>query len=197
MSDAVLGAIILVPLVVAIYFVARLVAAVGDAWGAHQLAPLAPTIGGVVSRDGPHVDGSYRGLRLRVFATTDNIGSGETGTRMNAIKIEVPDLDGHGSWRIAYHPTSWLGPNRELFIEVPDTALGDRINGCGALEAIAAVNTPSESYVAVAYDARERKLTYTDDVSPRRVPKTADFARQLDLVVRLVEINTAANRAVA
>ena len=53
MSDAALGALILVPLVVVIYVVARVVSTVGDAWGARLLAPLAPAIGGEVSPEGP------------------------------------------------------------------------------------------------------------------------------------------------
>jgi hypothetical protein len=65
----------------------------------------------------------------------------------------------------------------------------------GALDLVAEVNVASYSYVVAAYDARTKILTYTDDVSPRRVPTPDHFARELDLVARLAAINAASNPA--
>ena len=61
------------------------------------------------------------------------------------------------------------------------------------IEAVSKVSRPSEDYVAVAYDARRKALIYMDDVSPQKVPSLKQFAVQLELVARLVEINEQVN----
>jgi hypothetical protein len=194
MSDAVLGALILVPLVVVIWVVAWTVSKVGDAWSASVLARLAPTIDGTVSRAGPHVSGSYGGLPVRIsFTKGQAVGTGESASQMNAFYIEALDLAGDTNWKIAFRAVSWTGQDKELFIESPDAALAERLRVSGALELIGRVNMPSNNYVTVAYDARAQTLTYTDDVSPKLVPSVDHFVRELELVGQLTTINAATN----
>ena len=193
-SGMILGAAILVVLIPALYFLARFVTKIGDAWGAHLLAPLAPAIGGTVHRSGPHIDGTYENHALRVsFAGRTSVGSGESATSINAFYIEVLQLPGRENWRIKFYGPGLLrqGPNAP-FIEA-ETALGDRLKRAGVLEAVSKVSTPTEGYVTVAYDARRQVLTYTDDVSPRWLPSPEAFAMQLVLAARLAAINAQVN----
>ena len=60
---------------------------------------------------------------------------------------------------------------------------------------VGAVSSPTLSYVTVEYDARTRMLTYTDDVSPLRVPNQARFAVYLALAARLAALNARVNAA--
>jgi hypothetical protein len=189
-----LGALILVPLVVVIWVVAWTVSKLGDAWGAGVLARLAPAIDGTVSRAGPHVSGTYRGLPVRIsFTKGQAVGTGESAFQMNAFYIEVLDVSGETNWKIAFRAASWIGQDKDLFIESSDAALGERLHRSGALDLIGRVNRPSYNYVAVAYDARAKVLTYTDDVTPELVPAKDHFARELELVAQLTAINAATN----
>ena len=129
------------------------------------------------------------------FTTNVPIGSGDTAYRMNAFYVEAPDLAGEANWQISFSSSRWSSLAKDLVASSPDAALAERLNGSGALDLIAAVNVASYSYVVAAYDAGTKVLTYTDDVSPRRVPMPDHFTRQLDLVARLAAINAAVNPA--
>lgn len=84
------------------------------------------------------------------------------------------------------------GP-KQLTIEVQDKALGERLELSDVLAGVAAVSAPTQDYVTVAYEARRKTLTYTDDMTPRRIPSHARFAAQLELVARLAEVNDQVN----
>jgi len=84
------------------------------------------------------------------------------------------------------------GP-KQLYIEAQDKALGERLDRSGVLAAVSTVSAPTQTYVTVEYQARRQTLTYTDDVSPRRIPSHKQFAAQLELVARLAEVNEQVN----
>jgi hypothetical protein len=130
------------------------------------------------------------------FATRQSVGSGESATDINAFSIEVVDQAGRQDWRVKFHVLGIFGQGpKQLFIEASDRALGERLERSGVLDAVSAVSSPTRDYVTVAYDARRRSLTYTDDVSPRRISSRERFAAQLALVARLAEINAQVNPA--
>jgi hypothetical protein len=195
MSDTVLGVLILIVVTPVLYFVGRTAGMIGDAWSARLLAPLAPAIGGIVDQSGPCVRGRYQGRDVRVsFTTRQNVGSGESATWINAFHIEVTELAGRQDWRLKFHQKGFFGPSqKELYIEVKDEALGQRLERAGVLAEVAAVSAPTDCYVTVEYEARRKVLTFTDDVSPRRVPSHEQFTAQLLLVARLAEINEQVN----
>jgi hypothetical protein len=195
MSDFILGAVIFVIIVPVIYFVARFISKIGDSWSARLLAPLAPAIGGTVSRDNPHIKGSYQGRNMRVYYSPgQSVGAGEGASQINAFHIEVLDLPGKQDWRIKFHLSGLFGQGaKQLLIEVSDTSLGERLERTGVLSAIAAVNIPTQPYVTVAYEARQKKLTFTDDMTPQKLPTPEQFAAQLKLVARLTEVNDLVN----
>jgi hypothetical protein len=195
LSNEVLGALILVVLVPCLYFAARAASVVLDAWGAYRLAPLAPPIAGTIDRKSPCIRGIFRGNNVRVsFSTEESVGSGESATSINAFYIQVTDLPGKHNWRIPFGATGTfgLGPKR-VYIETQDGVLRERLDRSGVLLAVEGVSARTANYVTVDYDCRLKTLTYIDDVSPKWVPSPAAYAKQLDLVARLVEINKHVN----
>lgn len=194
-ATMVLGALVLVVATPALYFVARLASRLGDSWSAHLLAPLAPAIGGTVCRRDPCIRGSFQGHALHVFfSPRESVGSGDSATSINAFCIEALDVAGEQDWRVRFHLSGLFGQGpKQLFVEVQDTALGQRLERSGLLAEIAAVSAPTQDYVTVAYAARRQLLIYTVDVSPRRTPSPKDFAAQLALVARLVQVNAQVN----
>jgi hypothetical protein len=194
-SDFILGAVIFVISIPVLYFFARFVSTIGDAWSASQLAPLAPVIGGAVTRDPPQIQGSYQGRNLRVsFTPGQNVGAGEGASQINAFQIETLELAGRQDWRIKFYLSGFFGQGaKQLLIEVQDKVLGERLESSGVLAEIAGVNSPTQPYVTVAYDARQKILTYTDDMTPHKLPTREQFAAQLKLVARLADVNQQVN----
>jgi hypothetical protein len=84
---------------------------------------------------------------------------------------------------------------RELAFGMADEPLRRRLEQAGVIAEVGAVSSPTLSYVTVQYETRARTLTYTDDVSPSRVPSSARFAVYLALVARLAVLNTRVNVA--
>ena len=194
-SDLVLGGVILVVLIPVLYAVARAIGTIGDTWSVHILAPLAPSIGGTVDRAHPCIKGRYQDRDIRISFTPDqSVGADESATSINAFYIDVMDLAGRQDWRIRFYPSGLLGqgPN-QLYIEVEDKALGERLDRSGVLDSVSTVSSPTQGYVTVQYEARRQTLTYTDDVSPRQIPSHEQFAAQLELVARLAEVNAQVN----
>jgi hypothetical protein len=113
---------------------------------------------------------------------------------MNAFCIAIPDLAGDADWRLQFHVTGLLGQGaRELGFGMDDEPLRRRLVEAGVIEDVGAVSSPTVSYVTVDYETRTQTLTYTDDVSPSRIPSRARFAVYLALAARLAELNTRAN----
>ena len=128
------------------------------------------------------------------FTPAQSVGSGDSATWINAFYIDVMDLVGRQDWRIKFYASGLLGQGpKQLYIEVEDKALGERLERSGVLDAVSTVSAPTQGYVTVQYEARRRTLTYTDDVSRRRIPSHEQFAAQLELVARLAEVNAQVN----
>ena len=142
-----------------LYFVARFVATIGDAWCPHPCAAGAAIGNGY---DGPCIKGSHHGRAVRVsFTTGQSVGSGESATAINAFYIEVVDLAGRQDWRIKFYVSGLLGQGaKQLHIEVQDKTLGERLERSGVLDAVSAVSAPTQDYVTVAYEARRQILLH-------------------------------------
>lgn len=192
-SDIVLGVVIFAILVPILYVVGRTAARIGDVWTARILAPLAPAVEGIVEQT--RIRGRYKGHAVMVFFSPEqNVGSGDSATRINAFYIEVINLAGQQDWRIKFQVSGLLGQGpKELIIHAPDEALGDRLYQSGVLTAVDRVSAPTSSYVTVQYEAQWQRLTYTDDVSPEKIPSLQHYTRQLELVAHLVEVNNQPN----
>jgi hypothetical protein len=197
-SDIVLGVLMVAVLLPVLYYVAKFITIIGDAWSARIFAPLAAAIDGTVK--GGTMRGRYQGHDLRVsYAHNPSLEwewEEARAVTINAFYIEVMDLPGHQDWKIRFYVFGTFGQGpKKLVIEAKDFALGERLAQSSVLAAVYAVSAPTDYYLTVAYDARSRILTYTDDVSPRSVPLREKFAAQLELVARLVAINGQVNAA--
>lgn len=199
-SDSILpGVLIVLVLLPVLYAIARGGAALGDAWSAHLLAPLAPMVGGHVERSRRRLVGTYEGFPVHVFFDPQrSVGllgdEASVTSRMNAFSIAIPDLPGAADWRLQFHVTGVLGQGgRQLGFGMDDPPLRQRLDQAGVLADVSAVSRSTLSYVAVQYETRTHTLTYTDDVTPSRVPSRARFAEHLALVARLAALNARVN----
>jgi len=199
-SDSILpGVVIVLVMLPVLYGIGRAGTALGNVWNGYLLAPLAPMVSGHVERG--RLVGTYEGLPVQVYIEPKRsvglLGSASSVTsRMNAFCIAIPDLPGDADWRLQFHVTGVLGQGgRELGFGMVDESLRRRLEDGGVIADVGAVSSPTLSYVTVQYDKRTQTLTYTDDVSPSRVPSRARFAVHLALVARLAALNARANAA--
>ncbi|HSU93799.1 MAG TPA: hypothetical protein VLI43_08810 [Gemmatimonadaceae bacterium] len=201
-SDSIMpGVLIVLVMLPVLYGIGRAGSALGNVRSAYLLAPLAPMIGGHVERSRRRLVGTYEGWPVQVFfepqRSVGSSGNASSATsRMNAFSIAIPDLPGAADWRLQFHVTGTFGQGgRELGFGMVDESLRQRLEGAGALADVGAVSSPTLSYVTVQYEARTQTLTYTDDVSPSRVPNLARFAVHLALAARLAALNARVNVA--
>jgi hypothetical protein len=199
-SDSILpGVVIVIVLLPVLYGIGRAGAALGDVWAAHLLAPLAPVINGHVERSRRRIVGTYEGWPVHVFIqpqrSVETYSSSTSATsRINEFSIAIPNLPGGADWRLQFNVTGVLGQGgRKLFFGMNDEQLRSRLEQAGVIEDVSAVSSPTLSYVTVKYETRTQTLTYTDDVSPSRVPSSARFAVYLALVARLAALNNRVN----
>ena len=199
-SDSILpGVLIMIVMLPVLYGIGRASTALGDVWSAYLLAPLAPMVGGHIERSHRRLVGTYEGWPVHVFFDPQRsvglLGNRPSVTsRMNAFCIAIPDLPGDADWRLQFHVTGLLGQGpRELGFGMDDEPLRSRLEQAGVIADVGTVSSPTLSYVTAQYEARPRMLTYTDDVSPSRVPSRARFAVYLALVARLAALNTRVN----
>jgi hypothetical protein len=199
-SDSILpGVLVVLVMLPVLYGIGRAATALGNVWSAYLLAPLAPIVGGHVERSHRRLVGTYDGWPVHVFFDPQRsvglVSGRSSGTsRINAFCIAIPDLPGGADWRLQFHVTGVLGQGgRELGFGMADGPLRDRLDQAGVIADVGAVSSPTLSYVTVQYETRTQTLTYTDDVSPSRVPNLARFAVHLALVARLAALNARVN----
>ena len=201
-SDSIMpGVLIVLVMLPVLYGIGRAGSALGNVRSAYLLAPLAPMIGGHVERSRRRLVGTYEGWPVQVFfepqRSVGSSGNASSATsRMNAFSIAIPNLPGAADWRLQFHVTGTFGQGgRELGFGMVDESLRQRLEEAGVIADVGAVSSPTLSYVTVQYEARTQTLTYTDDVSPSRVPNLARFAVHLALAARLAALNARVNVA--
>jgi len=200
-SDSILpGVLVVLVMLPILYGIGRAGTAIGDVKDAYLLAPLAPMIGGHVERSRRRIVGTYEGRTVYVTIDQRSVGpvtDRSSGTsRINAFSIAIPELPGAADWQLQFHVTGMLGQGRrELGFGMADSVLHQRLAQAGVIADVGAVSSPTLSYVTVQYEKRTQTLTYTDDVSPSRVPSEARFAVYLALAARLAALNASVNAA--
>jgi hypothetical protein len=201
-SDSIMpGVLIVLVMLPVLYGIGRAGSALGNVRSAYLLGPLAPMIGGHVERSRRRLVGTYEGWPVQVFFEPQrSVGSSSNASsvtsRMNAFSIAIPNLPGAADWRLQFHVTGTFGQGgRELGFGMVDGSLRRRLEEAGVIADVGAVSSPTLSYVTVQYETRTQTLTYTDDVSPSRVPNLARFAVHLALVARLAALNARVNAA--
>ena len=201
-SDSIMpGVLIVLVMLPVLYGIGRAGSALGNVRSAYLLAPLAPMIGGHVERSRRRLVGTYEGWPVQVFfEPRRSVGSSSNASSVtsliNAFSIAIPNLPGAADWRLQFHVTGTFGQGgRELGFGMVDESLRQRLEEAGVIADVGAVSSPTLSYVTVQYEARTQTLTYTDDVSPSRVPNLARFAVHLALAARLAALNARVNVA--
>ena len=194
-ANMVLGTVILIVAVPALYFAARGFAKLADRWSAAQLAPLAAALGGQTSVDPPRIVVVRAGRTLHLtYAANTSVGTGDSATRMNEFIVDVTGVAGGQSWRALFRVTGLLGQGtKKLQLELQDQALGGRLVDAGLLAEVEAVCSPTTVYAAAAFDARQRRLSVVDDVSPKKLPDATACEHLITLALRVAEINERVN----
>jgi hypothetical protein len=198
LTDTTLGIVIVAVLIPLLYFTARGVARVLEAWATFRLRAYAPLIGGTVGGGG-WLNGRYQGHSVRVAFYPQERQSGSTSTSfvrtINAFRVEVQQLPGQQDWNLRFADASGLfaAASLGLYVQSPDPELGQRLEAAGVREALSGVIKAAEPYETVVYNARAQTLTVTNDLAPERLPAPAHYQQMLDLAVRLAEINRQVN----
>jgi hypothetical protein len=182
-------------LLIFLYIVGRVIGAILGVWSSLLIAPLAPLIDGAVDWKSSCIKGTYQGRNICAYSTPkQNLGSGESATWIHAFHIEVSDLTGKQDWQIHFMQTGMFGQgDKRLTIGVRDEALGERLYDSGVIAQVGRVSSPTDSYVTVKYETKRGILTYTDDVSPKRIPSREQFEAQLALAAVLATLNEQVN----
>jgi hypothetical protein len=187
----------LVAFLVVLYYVVQVIVHFSDARSARMLAPFAPVISAVAEPGKPFLVGYYAGHKVRLtFSPKMNVNSstGETRSRINAFHVQILELPGKTDWWLKFHLSGLLGQGRkQLGIRAREAGLAERIRLSGVVEEVERVTNPSDTYIAVSYESFFKTLTYTDDVSPRKIPSEADLLKQLALAIRLATVNAQIN----
>jgi hypothetical protein len=193
--NLIVGAMSIPLILIFLYVVGRVIGLTLGVWSSWLISPLAPLIDGTVDYKTSCIRGTYQGRTIcAYYSPKQNIGSGESATWINAFHIEVLDLTGKYDWDIHFMRTGMFGQgDRRLFIGVRDEELGERLYDAGVLDQVGRVSSPTDSYVTVRYETRRNVLTYTDDVSPKKIPSREQFEAQLALAARLATLNQQVN----
>jgi hypothetical protein len=201
MSDNVQGAILLAIFLALVFAASRVLARVTGARYARAMAPLTPVIEGTFATDSlSHgwIKGTFGG-RTVLAASTPGVqafGDGGSANRYNAFDVEVGDVAGAEDWTVTYgsHGVGQILSRNESWRITADAALQDRLERSGLiaeLERFAGAGV--RGYPTVIYRAGQKTLTHRDNVSPATAPPPEHFRRQLELALRLAQINEQAN----
>ena len=112
------------------------------------------------------------------------------------------DVPGASDWSLYFgqHNVAQMVTSAETwrFDCKRDAALQERLQNSAIATEIEQSNTRTRVrgyYPTVIYRASQKTLAYREDVSPDQVPTPERFREQLELVLRLAQINEQINRA--
>jgi hypothetical protein len=209
MSDIFPGVFYFIILMVIVFAVSRVMVRFSVDKFQQALAPLAPVIGGTFETDSVSsgwLTGAYRGRTLHATATPGvapsnefSSGSADRSSRYNAFEVALQDVPGASDWSVTFgiHGMGQILSREETWrIEADDPALEARLQASGLIDALERfAGAGVRGYPTVRYAASAKRLTHRDSVYPGIAPPPAHFQKQLDLALRLAEINEQANPA--
>jgi hypothetical protein len=204
-SDLILGAVGLVIFLVFVFAAGLLLSKYKNARFAKAWSPLVPLVNGTVTGDGggaatSWLTGVYRGAQMRASMSPDrNTSSEGGGTKYNYFDVTLLDVPGARDWAVIYD-TPILGFGKKGWrVKAEDAALEEDLLRSGVVEMVARFGVPhlpaSFGLPAVEYRRRERTLRYSADVTPQWAPTPEHFRAQLELLLRLAEVNKEVNSA--
>jgi hypothetical protein len=209
MSDIFPGVFYFIIFMAIVFAASRVLARFTGNRFAQAMKPLAPVIGGSFSTDSlSHgwLAGTYRGRTVHAIATPGvapsnsfSSGSADRSSRYNAFEVALQEVPGAGDWSVTFgmHGVGQILSREETWrISADDDALEARLRASPLIEALERfAGAGVRGYPTVRYVASQKALTHRDSVFPGIAPPQQHFQKQLDLVLRLAEINEQANPA--
>lgn len=194
MSDMVFGSLVLAVFLVFVFALGKVIYEVKNwrftrAWG-----PLVAIVQGKVTGDGgggatSWLTGIFRGRRVQASMTPDrNLYSGESGLRYNYFDVALLDVPGREDWTLAYE-TSILGFGQTGWtIRTKDKAIESSLNSLDLVSLVAPFGSPT-----IDYSRQSKTLRFSEDAGPVWVPAPERFVAELELLLKLAELNATAN----
>ncbi|HST58095.1 MAG TPA: hypothetical protein VLK84_05400 [Longimicrobium sp.] len=209
MSDIFPGVFYFIILMVIVFAVSRVMARFTGNKFARALKPLVPVIGGTFSTDSltsGWLTGAYRGRTVHATAIPGvapqnefSSGSADRSSRYNAFEVALQDVPGASDWSVTFgmHSMGQILSREETWrITADDPALEARLQASPVIDALQRfAGAGVRGYPTVRYAARQKSLTHRDSVFPGIAPPPEHFQKQLDLALRLAEINEQVNPA--
>lgn len=193
-SDLLFGVVVTVVFLIFVFALGYLIYRFKNYRFDRAWAHLIPLVNGTVTGDGgggatSWLTGTYRDQRMRsTMIPNRNRYSGESGSYYNYFDVALLDVLGKQDWRIAYH-AAILGFGKTGWqIEAADPALKERLQASEILNEITRMGSPE-----VKYQARDKVLLYSEDVTPLWVPSVGRFQEELELLVLVARVNREVN----
>ncbi len=194
MNDTVFGCIVLAIFLVFVFALGKVIYEVKNRRFTRAWGPLVALVKGKVTGDAgggatSWLTGTFRGRRVQATMTPDrNRYSGESGSRYNDFNVALLDVPGREDWALSYE-TSILGFGQTGWvIRTEDKALESNLNRLGLVALVAPFGSP-----AIEYSRQSKTLRYSEDAGPVWVPAPERFVAELELLLRLAEVNATAN----
>jgi hypothetical protein len=181
-DDFIFGAIVLAIFLVCVFAAGLVLNRVKNARFARTWEPLRTLIGGTVVNDGggaatSWLTGTYKGRSVcATISPGRNRYPDETGFRYNYFDVALLETPGKSGWRLRERPIA------------EDKALEQRLRDAGAMATLATIGRAE-----AIYDERQRKLMIVQEAGSEKVPRPEHFEAQLNILLRLAEINAAVN----
>ena len=185
-SDMVFGSIVLFFFLIFVFVLGKVIYTFKNARFTKAWSPLVPIVNGTVVGDGgggstSWLTGTWQGRRVQaIMSPGRNRYSDESGFKYNEFGVELLDVPGAQDWRIG----------EERRIETKDLSLGQRLEASGILLILEAFGAPT-----VSYSRAQKRLSYSEDAGSRWIPTPEHFRAELDLMLRLAQINEQVNPA--
>jgi hypothetical protein len=114
--------------------------------------------------------------------------SGESGFRYNYFDVALLDVPGRQDWTFSYE-TSILGFGQDGWvIKTEDKALESALKSLDLVSLVAPFGSPT-----IEYSRQSKTLRLSEDCGPVWVPSPERFVAELELLLKLAELNATAN----
>jgi hypothetical protein len=188
-GDLIFGAVVLIIFLIIVLVIGRFVSGLENQRFSKAWQPLVPVINGKIIHDGggaaiSWLTGTYKGKAVQASMIPGrNLYQDESGSRYNYFEVKLVDVPGNQDWRIAYKmPLAGLG-KEGWQIQSQNLTLQSRLQQAGVLSTLSRFGRPT-----VEYKAKQKTLTYSEDISPRWVPDQEQFMDELALLLQLAAI---------
>lgn len=207
MSDMVLGTLILIVFLIVVfiagYFLYRFKnARLTGAWG-----PLVSLVNGKVVGDGgggatSWLTGTYKSRKVQASMTpgrnmySSNPSESNRGT-YNYFESALADVPGKYNWRVEFN-RAVLGVGQTGWrVQSEDRSVENSLDAANVVALISPFGEPPShlGLSTVEYNSREHLLLYREDAGSRWTPTPERFTEELELLLRLEDVNARVNPA--